>query len=170
MIYPPATVACFDPTHGHLPRRELDRERLQQFLHKLVSAGAESVLIAASTGHGHLRTIDELREFFDVAAKVSPPTLQRMALLRPEDGLELNLEFLQVLKRLEYAVVFLRPGSNLEPDCTEDDIVEQLAPLVNMPVNCNCLSGFIQSRMSVVCHSPPELLSVWWMDAVVTRS
>ncbi|MGB1708941.1 MAG: dihydrodipicolinate synthase family protein, partial [Rubripirellula sp.] len=36
-----------------------------------------------------------------------------------------------VLKRLEYAVVFLRPGSNLEPDCTEDDIVEQLAPLVN---------------------------------------
>ena len=130
MIYPPATVACFDPTHGHLPRRELDRERLQQFLHKLVSAGAESVLIAASTGHGHLRTVDELREFFDVAAKVSPPTLQRMALLRPEDGLELNLEFLQVLKRLEYAVVFLRPGSNLEPDCTEDDIVEQLAPLV----------------------------------------
>lgn len=131
MIYPSATVACFDPTHGDLPRRHLDRERLQQFLQKLVLSGAESVLIAASTGQGHLRTTDELREFFDVAAKVSPPALQRMGLLRPEDGLELNIEFLQVLKRLEYAVVFLRPGSNLEPDCTEDDIVEQLAPLVN---------------------------------------
>ena len=58
--YPDATVACFDPTQGDLPRRSLDRERLQQFLQKLGEAGAESVLIAASTGQGHLRTVGEL--------------------------------------------------------------------------------------------------------------
>ena len=115
MIYPPATVACFDPTQGHLPRRELDHERLQQFLQKLRSAGAESVLIAASTGQGHLRTVEELREFFDVAAKLSPTNLQRMGLLRPEDGVDINVELLQLLKQLDYAVAFLRPGSNLEP-------------------------------------------------------
>jgi len=130
LIYPPATVACFDPTHGHLPRRKLDHERLQQFLQKLDSAGAESVLIAASTGQGHLRTVDELREFFDVAAKVSPPTLQRMGLLRPEDGVDINCELLQLLKQLDYAFAFLRPGSNLGTACSDSDIVEQLQPLV----------------------------------------
>ncbi|MCH1439326.1 MAG: hypothetical protein L7W43_06710 [Rubripirellula sp.] len=130
MIYPPATVACFDPTQGHLPRRELDHERLQQFLQKLRSAGAESVLIAASTGQGHLRTVEELREFFDVAAKLSPTNLQRMGLLRPEDGVDINVELLQLLKQLDYAVAFLRPGSNLEPACSDHDVVEQLQPLV----------------------------------------
>lgn len=130
MLYPLATVACFDPTRGHLPRRELDHERLQQFLHKLSTAGAESVLIAASTGQGHLRTVDELREFFDVAAKVSPPTLQRMGLLRPEDGVEVNFELLQLLKQLDYAVTFLRPGTNLKGACSDHDMVEQLQPLV----------------------------------------
>lgn len=125
-----ATVACFDPTRGHLPRRELDHERLQQFMHKLSAAGAESVLIAASTGQGHLRTVDELREFFDVAAKVSPPKLQRMGLLRPEDGVDTNVELLQLLKQLDYAVAFLRPGSNLESSCSDHDVVEQLQPLV----------------------------------------
>ncbi|MGI9468577.1 MAG: dihydrodipicolinate synthase family protein [Rubripirellula sp.] len=132
MIYPSATVACFDPTHGHLPRRELDHERLQKFLQKLCSAGAESVLIAASTGQGHLRTVEELREFFDVAANVAPPTLQRMGLLRPEDGVEINVKLLPLLKQLDYAVAFLRPGSNLDPACSDHDIVEQLQPLVKL--------------------------------------
>lgn len=130
MIYPFATVACFDPTCGSLPRRELDHDRLLQFLQKLNAAGAESVLIAASTGQGHLRTVDELREFFEVAAKVAPAALQRMGLLRPEDGVENNFKSLQLLKQLEYAVVFLRPGSNLEPACSDQDIVQQLQPLV----------------------------------------
>ncbi|MDB4557870.1 hypothetical protein N9053_01850 [bacterium] len=130
MIYPSATVACFDPTCGRLPRRELDHDRLHQFLQKLNAAGAESVLIAASTGHGHLRTVDELREFFEVAAKVAPAALQRMGLLRPEDGVEINVELLQLLKQLEYAVVFLRPGSNLGSACSDRDMVENLQPLV----------------------------------------
>ncbi|HBV62452.1 MAG TPA: hypothetical protein DEF45_05460 [Rhodopirellula sp.] len=99
-------------------------------MQKLSVAGAESVLIAASTGQGHLRTVDELREFFDVAAKVSPPILQRMGLLRPEDGVDTNFELLQLLKQLDYAVAFLRPGSNLESACSDHDIVEQLQPLV----------------------------------------
>ncbi len=99
-------------------------------MQKLCSAGAESVLIAASTGQGHLRTVEELREFFDVAAKLSPPTLQRMGLLRPEDGVDINVELLQSLKQLDYAVAFLRPGSNLESVCSDRDVVEQLQPLV----------------------------------------
>jgi hypothetical protein len=51
--YPAATVACFDPTTGELPRRGLDEERTVAFLEKLAAAGAPAVLIAASTGQGH---------------------------------------------------------------------------------------------------------------------
>ncbi len=130
MIYPSATIACFDPTRGNLPRRELDHDRLRKFLQKLDAVGAESVLIAASTGQGHLRTVEELRDFFIVAAKSAPPALQRMGLLRPEDGLDANAEFLELLKQLSYTVVFLRPGNNLGPACSEADIFEQLQPLV----------------------------------------
>jgi len=130
LIYPSATVACFDPTRGKLPRRELDHDRLREFLQKLNEAGAESVLVAASTGQGHLRTVEELGDFFSVAANSAPPALQRMGLLRPEDGLDVNVEFLEILKQLSYAVVFLRPGNNLGPACAETDIVEQLQPLV----------------------------------------
>ena len=126
MIYPSATVACFDPTRGNLLRRELDHDRLRKFLQKLNAAGAESVLIAASTGQGHSRTVEELRDFFIVAAKSAPPGLQRMGLLRPEDGLDVNAEFLKLLKQLAFSVVFLRPGNNLGPACSVTDIVEQL--------------------------------------------
>jgi len=130
LIYPASTVACFDPTCGMLPRRKLDPERLRVFLNQLWVAGAESVLIAASTGQGHLRTIDELMEFFVVAAKSAPPELQRMGLLRPEDGCEANAEFLQLLKQLGYTVAFIRPGNDLGAGCSEDKVVEQLQPLV----------------------------------------
>ena len=130
MKYPAATVACFDPTRGELPRRSLDHERLQQFLQKLGEAGAESVLIAASTGQGHLRTIDELKEFFQVAAQHTPPGVQRMGLLRPEDGFGRNVELLELLKQLAYDVVFLRPGTDLDASCSDVEVAEQLRPLV----------------------------------------
>ena len=160
MIYPTATVACFDPTHGNLPRRQLDHERLQTFLQRLGTAGVESVLIAASTGQGHLRTVEELREFFDVAARVSPAALQRMGLLRPEDGLRVNVDLLQLLKQLDYAVAFLRPGTNLGSACSDDDLVEQFQPLVK------CAS---ELHLSVGLYSISDVSGVPLTAQVVRR-
>ncbi|HTN77434.1 MAG TPA: hypothetical protein VL096_19380, partial [Pirellulaceae bacterium] len=84
--YPQATVACFDPTTGELPRRELDAARTVEFLERLGAAGAPAVLIAASTGHGHVRTVPELEAWFVVASQAHLPNTTKMALLRPEDG------------------------------------------------------------------------------------
>ncbi len=128
--YPLATVACFDPTRGDLPRRQLDQPRLGQFLQRLRDAGAEAVLIAASTGQGHLRTREELLEFFRAAADAELADVQRMALLRPEDGLEHNTQLLQVLKQLDYDVVFFRPGTDLAADASDEQVAESLEPLV----------------------------------------
>src|SRR5687768_695962 len=108
--YPSATVACFDPTTGSLPRRALDAARTQLFLQRLAQAGAPAALIAASTGHGHLRTVEELDTWFEVAAQASRGKMQLMALLRPEDGLEANRHLLARLRTLGYPVVFFRPG------------------------------------------------------------
>ncbi|MCG8651114.1 MAG: hypothetical protein MI861_14850, partial [Pirellulales bacterium] len=128
--YPPATVACFDPTGGCLPRRRLDAARLQQFLQRLSEAGAPAVLIAASTGHGHLRTSAELEEFFQAAAPVNLGNTQKMALLRPEDDWQTNLRLLDLIKQGGYDVVFLRPGTNLSPAASADQVVAHLQPLV----------------------------------------
>src|SRR5262245_1420144 len=88
--YPAAAVACFDPTTGPLPRRVLDEDRTIAFLEKLAVAGIPAVLIAASTGHGHLRTVEELEQWFRVAAKARLGTTLLTALLRPEDGADVN--------------------------------------------------------------------------------
>ena len=128
--YPFATVACFDPTCGDLPRRSLDGPRLAQFLQRLAEAGAESVLIGASTGQGHLRTAEELEEFFRLAADQSLPGVQRMGLIRPEDGTATCTEHLDLLKDLSYDVVFLRPGTDLPDDASDETVAESLRPLV----------------------------------------
>ena len=83
--YPAATVACFDPTMGGLPRRGLDEERTIAYLERLAGAGAPALLIAASTGHGHLRTVEELEQWFRVAARAELGSTILTALLRPED-------------------------------------------------------------------------------------
>src|SRR5262245_36952931 len=88
--FPAATVACFDPTRGELPRRALDETRCVRYLQRLAQAGARSMLIAASTGHGHLRTVDELERWLEAAAGADLHGALRMALLRPEDGLVAN--------------------------------------------------------------------------------
>ena len=67
--YPFSTVACFDATTGELPRRQLDRQRNRVFLERLAAAGADGLLIAASTGQGHLRTSSELQESFATSAE-----------------------------------------------------------------------------------------------------
>lgn len=128
--YPAATVACFDPTTGDLPRRQLDEPRTVAFLEKLATAGAPAVLIAASTGHGHLRTADELAAWFCVAAQADLGATVKMALLRPEDGEEENRRLVRMLADLGYPVVFIRPGRDLSPTATDDQVAENMRPLV----------------------------------------
>lgn len=130
--YPQATVACFDPTYGDLPRRQLDESRLVQYLEKLADAGAEAVLLGSSTGLGHLRTVEELEQWFIAGARVPLDRLIRTALLRPEDGVEANQRLVTLLKENDYPVVFIRPGSNLPAFATDGQIVENMRPLVEM--------------------------------------
>lgn len=96
--YPTATVACFDPTAGDLPRRHLDDDRNVQFLEQLAAAGAPAVLIAASTGHGHVRVVAELVHWFASSARAKLGNTVKMALLRPEDDLQDNAYLLALLK------------------------------------------------------------------------
>ena len=127
--YPAATVACFDATSGSLPRRSLDPDKNVRFLEALARAGAPAVLIAASTGHGHLRTIDELREWYRSAAQADLGGTLRMALLRPEDGAEANARLLDELAELGFAVVFVRPAL-LPPRSSDEQIAENVRPIV----------------------------------------
>jgi dihydrodipicolinate synthase/N-acetylneuraminate lyase len=128
--YPPATVACFDPTRGELPRRQLDPERTVAFLERLAGAGAQGVLIASSTGQGHLRTPEEMAEWLRCAGGARLGATVRMGLLRPEDGPVTSLRLMDLLVEHEYPVVFLRPGSDLPADAGADQVSRQLAPLV----------------------------------------
>lgn len=149
--YPAATVACFDPTCGDLPRRKLDEKRLVSYLEKLAAAGAEAVLLAASTGHGHLRTVEELERWFEVAAQANAPSLVRMALLRPEDGEEANRKLVALLREHAYPVVFIRPGTNLPAHATDAQIVENMRPLVEM---------IADAGMAVGVYSIPDVSGV----------
>lgn len=128
--YPSATVACFDPTTGNLPRRTLDEARTVAFLEKLAAAGAPALLIAASTGHGHLRSAEELEQWFRIAASARLGSTVLTALLRPEDGPEVNRRFADLLAELGYAVVFVRPGRDLQPDATDDEVASNMRPAV----------------------------------------
>jgi len=127
--YPATTVACFDPTTGELPRRRLDEDRCVAFLNHLAAAGAEAVLIAASTGHGHLRTVEELEHWLKVAAKADS-NLLRMALLRPEDGEQANQRLTSLAADLGYAVIFIRPGTDLPANATDEDVADNMSSLV----------------------------------------
>ena len=128
--YPAATVACFDPTIGELPRRELNAQRTVEFLERLGEAGTPAVLIAASTGHGHVRTVPELESWFVVASQAKLPNTLKMALLRPEDGLVANERLVALLSVLDYPVVFVRPGTNLPADASDEAVVDNLRPII----------------------------------------
>ena len=131
--YPFATVACFDPTTGDLPRRKLDVPRAKRFLEALAAAGAPALLIAASTGHGHLRTVAELEEWFAVAAEAKLEGTMLSALLRPEDGTEANSRLVHLLAKLEYPVIFIRPGTDLPTHASAQLIANNMRPLVGRP-------------------------------------
>jgi len=146
--YPTATVACFDPTTGDLPRRRLDKPRLRQFLERLAAAGAPAVLIAASTGHGHLRTVEELADWFRAAAEPTLPHTMKTALLRPEDGQAANHELLRVLSNNGYGVIYLRPGTNLPKNASDEAIAANMQPLVQ---------SIAQAGLAVGLYSIPDV-------------
>lgn len=127
--YPAATVACFDPTVGELPRRRLDGPRTVAFLEKLAAAGAPALLIAASTGHGHLRTAEELEEWLRVAASARLGDTVLTALLRPEDGAEANRRLARLLAELGYVAAFVRPGRDLPKDASDEQIAGNMLPV-----------------------------------------
>ncbi len=139
--YPFATVACFDPTMGELPRRQLDVNTNGTFLEKLANANASAVLIGASTGHGHVRTVDELKTWFETAAKASIGDMVLMALLRPEDGIKRNQELLALLRDVGYQVVFFRPGTDLKPDATDSEVVQSMRPLIESAAQLDLAIG-----------------------------
>lgn len=128
--FPRATVACFDPTRGDLPRRVLDADRTRQFLQRLGQLDVPGLLIAASTGHGHLRTVGELETWLRTAGTADVGDTVREALLRPEDGEAANQMLLDLLAELAYPIVFFRPGTDLLADASDDQVFENLQPLV----------------------------------------
>jgi dihydrodipicolinate synthase/N-acetylneuraminate lyase len=128
--FPKATVACFDPTTGGLPRRSLDEPLTIDFLEKLAAAGAPAVLIAASTGHGHARTVEELEQWYRVAARARLGETVLTALLRPEDGADANRRLAGVLANLGYAVAFVRPGRDLPANAGHEQVAHNMQPAV----------------------------------------
>jgi dihydrodipicolinate synthase/N-acetylneuraminate lyase len=149
--YPAATVACFDPTTGNLPRRRLDHTRHIAFLERLAVLGVPAVLIAASTGHGHLRTVEELEEWFESAGQANLGATVKMALLRPEDGEEANRRLLNTLVELGYPVVFIRPGTNLPRGATAEQVAANMQPL---------LEEAARGGMAVGIYSIPDVSGV----------
>lgn len=141
VAYPQATVACFDPTCGELPRRQLDHERLVQFLRRLEEAGAEAVLIGASTGQGHLRSPKELNEWFDAASAAGLQQTILMGLLRPEDGESELDKQVETMAAAGYAVGFVRPGSDLSPFASDQEIADNLMPAVRALSNAGLAVG-----------------------------
>jgi dihydrodipicolinate synthase/N-acetylneuraminate lyase len=149
--YPRATVACFDPTTGDLPRRRLDENRTIAFLEKLAGAGAPAVLIAASTGHGHVRTVEELAEWYRVAARAQFGKTLLTALLRPEDGAHANRSLTRLLAELGYAVAFVRPGRDLSPAASDGDVATNMRPAV---------AAAAESGLAVGLYSIPDVSGI----------
>lgn len=139
--YPLSTVACFDATRGDLPRRELDVERNNQFLAKLAEHNVPAVLIGASTGHGHVRTPEELNDWFDSTQQVDLGSTTKIALLRPEDGPEWNRKHASALVASGFDVAFVRPGNDLSSQASDDEVVENMAPAIEAIVEADLTLG-----------------------------
>lgn len=158
--YPVATVACFDPTTGELPRRRLAEHRTQNYLERLAAAGAPALLIAASTGHGHLRTVPELEAWYQTASEARLGNCVLTALLRPEDGEEANRRLSDLLAELGYAVAYVRPGRGLPSDSADEAIVANMAPAVVAAANAGLAVGL---------YSIPDVSGVAMTPEVAAR-
>ena len=134
-------------------------------------AGAEAVLLAASTGQGHLRTVEELERWFDVAAQAEAGNLIRMALLRPEDGVEANQRLVDLLQKNDYPVVFVRPGTNLPAHATDNQIAENMRPLIEMIATAGLAAGVYSipdvSGVRLPVAATEKLLDLPGGDAIV---
>ena len=119
-----------DPTSGNLPRRSLNGPANLRFLEHLAQIGVPAVLIGSSTGQGHLRTIQELEQWFRSSSEAELHDSVRVALLRPEDGLQANSHLLSVLEKLGYPIVFIRPGTDLPGRASDAEVVENMLPIV----------------------------------------
>jgi dihydrodipicolinate synthase/N-acetylneuraminate lyase len=140
-FFPSATVACFDPTCGELPRRALDEGRTIRFLERLGELQVPAVLIAASTGHGHQRTVEELEAWFRCAARAEVRGTVRTALLRPEDGETTNRRLIALLAELRFPIVFVRPGRDLAPTASDAEVAANMRPLVATGADCGLAVG-----------------------------
>lgn len=158
--YPPATVACFDPTTGPLPRRFLDRDRMRQFLSRLDRAGADGLLIGASTGHGHLRTPEELTEWLASAGEAKRHRARLMGLLRPEDGTSHLERHCEVMRDAGYCVGFVRPGTNLNASASAATIADNMLPAVR---------ALGRAGLAIGLYSIPDVSGVAMPVESVTR-
>jgi dihydrodipicolinate synthase/N-acetylneuraminate lyase len=169
--YPVATVACFDPMQGELPRRKLDRQRNQQFLERLADQSADAVLIGASTGHGHLRTTDELADWFESSAKANLQNTIKIALLRPEDGEAESRRLIELLKANNYPIGYVRPGTDLPANASDEAIAENMQFIVQELGTQGLAIGVYSipdvSGVPLTPHAVAQLVSSRYGDRIV---
>ena len=159
--YPAATVACFDPTRGDLPRRQLDDQRTISFLERMAALGVPAVLIAASTGQGHLRTVEELEHWFRVAATAKRGSTMLTALLRPEDGEQANKRLAGLLATWGYSVAFVRPGRGLPPTASAKLVAASMQPVVEAIAGAGMAAGLYSiPDVSGIPLSPDAALEI----------
>ena len=146
--YPLATVACFDATCGELPRRSLDVERNNLFLGKLAEQNVPAVLIGASTGQGHVRTPEELIDWFESTKEVDLGATTKIALLRPEDGADWHKRQVDVLVASGFEIAFVRPGNNLAPNASDQEVVENMQ---------SAMSAIAEADLAMGVYSIPDV-------------
>ncbi|MBA63418.1 MAG: hypothetical protein CMJ76_13755 [Planctomycetaceae bacterium] len=139
--YPLATVACFDATSGELPRRFLDVQRNNLFLKKLAEQNVSAVLIGASTGQGHVRTPEELDQWFLSTKEVELGNTIKIALLRPEDGPDWHQQHVETLVQAGFDIAFVRPGTNLDADATCQEVSRDMQSACQAVVEADLALG-----------------------------
>ena len=149
--YPLATVACFDATSGELPRRVLDVQRNNRFLKKLAENNVAAVLIGASTGQGHVRTPEELDQWFLSTKEVELGNTIKIALLRPEDGSDWHHRHVATLVDADFDIAFVRPGTDLNSTATSQEIS------LNMQSACQAV---VDADLALGVYSIPDVSGV----------
>ena len=149
--YPLATVACFDATSGELPRRFLDVQRNNKFLKKLAENNVAAVLIGASTGQGHVRTPEELDQWFQSTKGVELGNTIKIALLRPEDGSDWHQRHVATLVDADFDIAFVRPGTTLNSKATSQEIS------LNMQAACQAV---VDADLALGLYSIPDVSGV----------
>ncbi len=126
---PTWTVALFDPTTGELPRRRIDVEGTKQYARAIANAGAPGVLVAASTGWGHKRNLEEHWKTLEIFGQADLGSTIKQALIRIEDPIDFNIELIGELKKWGYSVVWTRRGTNIKPAADDREVARHLFPL-----------------------------------------